>query len=126
MVVGIQSADVTPRKDMVVERVEGCQRPCRKLSKGGSEMGNLAGGVFAKLFGAEHFHAQTALAVDGQKQVERDAGLGFLRCILRQVMAAFIAEKAHCVVELLIPRTIQRDGERTATLEGGKAGVVRV
>lgn len=65
MVVGIQSADVTPRKDVVVERVEGCQRPCRKLSKRGSEMGNLAGGVFAKLFGAEHFHAQTALAVDG-------------------------------------------------------------
>lgn len=48
MVVGIQSADVTPGKDMVVERIEGCQRLCRKLSKRGSEMGNLAGGVFAK------------------------------------------------------------------------------
>ena len=86
MVVGIQSADVAPGKDVVVERVEGCQRPCRKLGKRGPEMGNLAGGVFAKLFGTEHFHAQTALAIDGQKQVERDASLGFLRCILRRIV----------------------------------------
>lgn len=77
MVVGIQSADVTSRKDVVVERVEGGQRPCRKLSKGGSEMGNLAGGVFAKLFGAEHFHAQTALAVDGQSRSNEMPALAF-------------------------------------------------